>query len=494
MAEALRRLAFSLAALPEAATALPHWTAALIRAGHGQRLAEAIRDEDVAPLARAAGLHWASQHAAPSAPATAPFVPLAGSVPVVPAKAGQAQQALLRALLQAAGVVLPGLPTRNKAAWDTPQSLAPHADSTVPNVRRTSASNGGAERHEMPGRHPLPAVPVAGMATEPKSPQRPQELIGRQRSALPPASAAPAELQSGEQRSGERRTGEQSLPRSALPVAHDHGRSSEAAAMLAQRTGDRRPGEQSLPRSALPAAHDHGRNAEAAAVLAMSHQPTTLAGGLLFLIPVLVRLGYLQWIEAEPRWARWQIAQRLFAAVLARLGVGADDPVWHLAESTAPRGAPPGRFVAPPCWRDGLCAGSGKLLLSQCVDGGRLHDPSRRLLLAVWRGARPRVLLPLLRGARPGPAIAPEGELLDLVTTAWLTACRRWLRRYTGLGLADLVGRPAGLGLTATHADCHFAHDQADIRLRRAGLDLDPGWVPWLGRVVGFHYDSRNGR
>jgi hypothetical protein len=28
----------------------------------------------------------------------------------------------------------------------------------------------------------------------------------------------------------------------------------------------------------------------------------------------------------------------------------------------------------------------------------------------------------------------------------------------------------------------------ADVRVRRAGLDLDPGWVPWLGRVVLHHY------
>jgi hypothetical protein len=26
------------------------------------------------------------------------------------------------------------------------------------------------------------------------------------------------------------------------------------------------------------------------------------------------------------------------------------------------------------------------------------------------------------------------------------------------------------------------------LEIRLAGLDLDPGWVPWLGRVVSFHY------
>jgi hypothetical protein len=72
----------------------------------------------------------------------------------------------------------------------------------------------------------------------------------------------------------------------------------------------------------------------------------------------------------------------------------------------------------------------------------------------------------------------------------WLTACRRWLRRNAGIGVASLVRRPAALSLTATHADVFFQLGDADLRVRRAGLDLDPGWLPWFGRVVGFHYSQ----
>ena len=28
-----------------------------------------------------------------------------------------------------------------------------------------------------------------------------------------------------------------------------------------------------------------------------------------------------------------------------------------------------------------------------------------------------------------------------------------------------------------------------DVAVRRAGLDTDPGWVPWLGTVVMFRYE-----
>jgi hypothetical protein len=30
--------------------------------------------------------------------------------------------------------------------------------------------------------------------------------------------------------------------------------------------------------------------------------------------------------------------------------------------------------------------------------------------------------------------------------------------------------------------------DEVDLDVRRAGLDLDPGWVPWLGTVVRYVY------
>ena len=47
------------------------------------------------------------------------------------------------------------------------------------------------------------------------------------------------------------------------------------------------------------------------------------------------------------------------------------------------------------------------------------------------------------------------------------------------------AGVPSGrVAFTDTHVDVLFDLGHADIRVRRAGLDIDPGWVPWLGRVV----------
>jgi len=77
------------------------------------------------------------------------------------------------------------------------------------------------------------------------------------------------------------------------------------------------------------------------------------------------------------------------------------------------------------------------------------------------------------------------------VSNAWLVACRRWLRRYAGIGLSRLVLRPAQMKVTPTHLDLRFDIGLAELSVRRAGLDIDPGWVPWFERVVTFRYQGQ---
>jgi hypothetical protein len=126
------------------------------------------------------------------------------------------------------------------------------------------------------------------------------------------------------------------------------------------------------------------------------------------------------------------------------------------------------------------------LLHTTAGDRGRLRDPSGRLLLGAWSGSRPR---PLLRDIRQAAQSSrPPGELGDEVVDAWDVALRRWLGRFAGISVSDLVLRPAAMAATPTHFDINFDLGAAEPRVRRAGLDLDPGWVRWFGRVVTFHY------
>jgi hypothetical protein len=59
--------------------------------------------------------------------------------------------------------------------------------------------------------------------------------------------------------------------------------------------------------------------------------------------------------------------------------------------------------------------------------------------------------------------------------------------------LAQVVLRPGRLLLTPWSAEAHWPIDTADLALRRAGWDIDPGWLPWIGRVVRFRYGGGSG-
>ncbi len=54
--------------------------------------------------------------------------------------------------------------------------------------------------------------------------------------------------------------------------------------------------------------------------------------------------------------------------------------------------------------------------------------------------------------------------------------------------LLQTCGRDAEVVADPAWVEVRFALEDADLRVRRAGLDLDPGWLPWLGCVVRFVY------
>jgi len=53
---------------------------------------------------------------------------------------------------------------------------------------------------------------------------------------------------------------------------------------------------------------------------------------------------------------------------------------------------------------------------------------------------------------------------------------------------ADLLAVPALIDASPSHLDIHYPLACVRLAVRRVALDVDPGWVPWLGRVVRFHY------
>lgn len=219
----------------------------------------------------------------------------------------------------------------------------------------------------------------------------------------------------------------------------------------------------------------------------------TQFAGFYFLVPLLQALGITSFLEIHGPLIDLEFPTRLLREIAHRLAIPEDDPIWVPLSLSTP--APPSStrltFTAPPCWQQGIVNPGSTSLLA--MDQRQiLLDSSGRLPLALWRDVPPDNVQtwlesPSLPMAPTDTRSVPDADLA-LISHAWIIALRRWCRRYAQMGLHTLIDRPGRVSLTRTHLDVLLDHEQADIRIRRVGLDLDPGWVPWFGRVVSFHY------
>lgn len=122
-------------------------------------------------------------------------------------------------------------------------------------------------------------------------------------------------------------------------------------------------------------------------------------------------------------------------------------------------------------------------LLTDALDhsGAPAHDPQRDWLIRT-----PTDNLTLPSGRFDGGRWS-----LPAALRLWQVRLRRALRQHAGLDLAEVVRRTGWVSATATHLDVLYPLDEVELRLRRLGLDSDPGWVPWFGRIVAFHFVPR---
>jgi len=98
---------------------------------------------------------------------------------------------------------------------------------------------------------------------------------------------------------------------------------------------------------------------------------------------------------------------------------------------------------------------------------------------------------PILEWTRATLELDDAEEVDERLVRLAVMKIRRWCRRNGSITARDVICRPGRVTLTATDLDVSLALDAVDIRIRRIGLDLDPGWLPWFGRVVRFHYRHR---
>jgi hypothetical protein len=109
----------------------------------------------------------------------------------------------------------------------------------------------------------------------------------------------------------------------------------------------------------------------------------------------------------------------------------------------------------------------------------------------------PEVLAALPQHASVWPAGFTPARRTDArsLLRIWALAVRRWCWRMGRLTVVEIVNRKGRVWLTRTDVDVTLPLASAEIRIRRIGLDIDPGWIPWFGKfgkVVRFHYRDRD--
>ena len=180
-----------------------------------------------------------------------------------------------------------------------------------------------------------------------------------------------------------------------------------------------------------------------AAAPALLGEPT-LGAGLYFLLNALRHIGIAATLDACPSLREAGFVDQILKRIAAHAGVAPDDPIL-------------------------LC----------------LHAEDAELSAPSYSGIWPANL----------PASRRTSFQSEYLLRAWVVAVRRWCWRAGKITAREILRRNGHVWLTRSDLDVTLPMSEVDIRIRRIGLDIDPGWVPWFGRfgkVVRFHYRSRD--
>jgi hypothetical protein len=218
--------------------------------------------------------------------------------------------------------------------------------------------------------------------------------------------------------------------------------------------------------------------------------------GFVFLTSLLERLCIDDCLELNPQLASINLPARVVRSIAKRMHIERDHPLLlALPEHPAADKENITSLVSPALWVSLSGPPHGQAVLHRFNINnapGKCCIADHRQKLVLYIGDRKLSALPdWIRQCqildRPGLHDFPG--LNDIDNTIQLLI-GRYLFRYAGIGLRSLINRSGRIACSRTHLDIMFGLDQLDIRIRKAGLDINPGWVGWLGKVIQFHYES----
>ena len=175
----------------------------------------------------------------------------------------------------------------------------------------------------------------------------------------------------------------------------------------------------------------------------------TQLGGVFYLINLIKRLG---WWQTAPL-SGWAMVETLARGLLQI--AGEDDPIW--------------------------------LLLAE-LDGREPREP----IYAVWPDDEQTSAVIKTNTDHAARIADDVAHRIGPVAAAWLAGVlddvRETLRALLDDEPETLLYGMGQVVTSQTHIDLYLPHDQANVAVRRAGLDNNPGWMPNLGYIVLFHF------
>jgi len=211
--------------------------------------------------------------------------------------------------------------------------------------------------------------------------------------------------------------------------------------------------------------------------------------GLGYFIRLLDMLDFDKLLALNPTLAELNFPAVVIRKVSQHCGVSNEDPLlYFLGESNDVSLDELEIFSIPYSWV-AFIDQRQPLQLLKCNSQYRLLD-DKGLIIAQWQSNPPDSIKNIMRIHSVIESQADNLSLsIDKITRNILVVIYRYLRSHANISLKSLVTRPGKYCMTRTHLDFIFEGKRVDMRIRRNGLDINPGWIQWLAYVVSFQYD-----